>query len=216
MKPACLLLPALLLLAPPGPISGATNEPAKVEAVWLLSEFDWGDVRPVVDESIDVAPDLYCAARFGSRCSMAVADVEGEELLAKFEFSQGLYRIRLLTPDIEVSILAPAEQRAADEEILRRVWKHLVDFVTRHKGAPLTEREFPELGTVSFGMRPTHTWKLSDQDIRVGVGRRRGGGFYVVAEFVDPEREAAARKAGGQASTDTARRKGSSPPAPAD
>jgi hypothetical protein len=215
MKPACLLL-STLLLASPGPISAAADEPAKVEPVWLLSEFDWGDVRAVVDESVDVSPNLYCAARFGKRCSMTVVDVEGEALLARFGFFQGLYRISVLTPDIEVSILAPQEQRAADEQILKRVWNLLVDYVTRHKGAPLTESEFPGLGVVGMGLRITHTWKLPDQDIRIGVGRRRGAAFYVAAEFVDPEREAAARKAGGKAPTGTASHKGSSPPAPVD
>jgi hypothetical protein len=211
MRPARLLLSALLLFASSGPIPAAASEPAGIEPAWLLSEFDWGDVRPVVDESVDVATDLYCAARFGKRCSMVVADVEGEELLAKFAFFQGLYRIRLLTPDIEVSNPAPGEPRAAGEEILRRVWKHLVDFVTRHQGAPLTEREFPRLGKIDVGTHVTHTWRLPDQDIRIGVGRRRGGGFFAVAEFVDPEREAAAR-----ASADTPQHQGSPPPPPAD
>ena len=216
MKPAHRLLATLLLLALPGPTSAAADEPAKAEPAWLLSEFDWGDVRGVVDESVDVAPEFYCAARFGKRCAMAVVDVEGEELLAKFDFHEGLYRIRLLTPDIEVGIPAPAGQRSANEEILRRVWDHLVDFATRRKGAPLSAQEFPELGTIAVGMKTTHTWKLPDQDIRIGVGRRRSSGFFVAAEFVDPVREAAARKAREQASTGTAQRPGSSPPAPAD
>ena len=215
MKPARLLVPTLLLLALPGPISAASGE-EKAEPAWLLSEFDWGDVRPVVDESVEVAPDFYCAARFGSGCSMAVVDVEGEELLAKFGYFKGLYRIRLLTPDIEISIMASVEQRAADEENLKRVWTHLVDFVTRHKGAPLTQREYPGLGTVRVGMRPTHTWKLPDQVIRIGVGRRRGIGFYVAAEFADPEREAAARAAGSKAPGGAPPPKASWPPAPAD
>lgn len=153
---------------------------AETDDPWVLQEFDWGDSRELVDESVRYSLPFTCNALAG-RCALPVVEIDGEDLLVRFAFYQGLYRIRILTPDLTRDV---ADVHA------ERVWKLLADYVTRHKGEPeKASAELPAFDAVSEGeTHVTHRWKLDDQEIRLGLGRRDDGQIYVAATFVDPVR----------------------------
>lgn len=161
----------------------AADDPAAADSgsddPWVLQEFDWGDSRDLVDESVRYSLPFTCNPIAG-HCVLPVVKVEGEDLLVRFGYFDGLYRIRLLTPDLT--------RQLADVHA-ERVWKLLVDYIARHKGKPdHAEASFPGLdGLPSRGIHVTHRWKLEDQVIQVGIGRH-GDKFYVAATFFDPVR----------------------------
>lgn len=160
----------------------------------LLDEFDWGDSRSLVEESIVVTPGFQCVG-MGGHCRGATVLVDGEKLLAKFGYKDdGLFRIRFRTPDLSGS----------DTRNLERVWQHLIDYVVREHGKPARASEFPGLAKIQPGLRPTHEWWLEEQYVSVGVGKGRGG-YFVVATFMDPKR-APKREAGKAASEATSAR----------
>jgi hypothetical protein len=158
-------------------------EPAQASEEWFLSEFDWGDSRPLVDESARVAPAFRCAM-LANRCAAVSADVDGEELAVRFAYYKGLYRIRVGTPPLP-----------GDSRHLPRLWQHLVDFLTREKGPPESAKAFPDLGDVRL-MSPvvTHLWRLPDQEIRIVVDREKAR-YRVAAIFMDPVRAAERKQA---------------------
>lgn len=165
--------------------AAASEESDGSEDVWVLQEFDWGDSPELVDESVRYSLPFTCNPMAG-RCLLPVVEIDGEDLLVKFGYFEGLYRIAVLTPDLTRSV---ADVHA------ERVWRLLVDYITRHQGEPRqASAELPDFDSLSLGdTRFTHHWKLADQEIRVGIGRRgdaNQGKLYVVASFFDPERAA--------------------------
>ncbi len=147
---------------------------------WLLSEFDWGDSRSIVRESVLYHPDFSCHM-VGGICGGVTADLDGEMFLARFAYGKrgrGLDAVRLLTPDVEV-LYAPE---------LERLWRHLAAFYGARHVEPTTSSDaFPDLSALSpDSVRVTHTWELPDHHIRIGVGRRKSERYYVFAAFRNP------------------------------
>jgi len=170
---------------PPAALAAENAENAETSEsgqAWAFEEFDWGDSPELVDESVRYSLPFTCNP-LGSRCGLPVVEIDGEDLLVKFGYFEGLYRIGVMTPDL------PPQVAAVHAE---RVWKLLVDYIERHKGEPdRSAAELPELETLAKGeARFTHHWTLEGQEIRVGVGRRDEGKLYVVASLFDPERAA--------------------------
>jgi hypothetical protein len=166
---------------------------------WFLSEFDWGDSLALVDESVRVSPGFRCGF-VARRCAVVSVDVDGEELLAQFGyFKGGLYRIRVGTPPLPRS-----------SPHLKRIWEHLLSFLTREKGAPERAGTFPELAGVRAGDPVvTHVWRFPDQEIHLEVDRQKGD-YRVGAAFLDPvraaQRRAALERAAGSTPEDEAPR----------
>lgn len=159
-----------------------TADDSETAETWAFEEFDWGDSPELVDESVRYSLPFTCNP-LGSRCGLPVVEIDGEDLLVKFGYFEGLYRIGVMTPDLTPQV---AEVHAG------RVWKLLVDYVTRHKGEPeRSAAELPAFDELSKGdARFTHHWSLEGQEIRVGAGRRDDGKIYIVASLFDPERAA--------------------------
>lgn len=153
---------------------------------WLLDQFDWGDDEGVVEESILFDPHYECKGTPAKPCLLVTTVVDGEQLLARFQqYKGGLWQVAILTPDLD---------RQQADRYLRRVWRVLVDYVTRLKGAPKLVLGLPALDDITIGPpQVTHFWQLPGLEVRVMVGRRDKDLFYVGAWFSDPVRGKAAR-----------------------
>ena len=159
----------------------ATAAPAEPER-WLLTEFDWGDTEAIVYESIEYTDGFLCYEhKMREHCAFVKTLVDGEELLAKFEFVEGvLWRIEVLTPDLE----------AAQADLhLERIWKLLVGYVTRFYGEAPEQAEFPKRETLAPKAEVvTRRWELPEQEIRIVVGRAaKGEKWFTAARFTDPK-----------------------------
>jgi hypothetical protein len=171
---AALALGCALALAAPARALDQIVAPGRP---WLLSEFDWGDSRDLVEESVGVTQGMQCQ-RVGSECAIVTAFVDDQRLLVKFAYrGPHLHRIRLRTPALP----------GGHDEDLERVWKLLVAWVTRYEGAPKrTEKALPPLyELVPGGYHETHEWQGSGAVVHVGVGRE-GDAWFVAATFVEP------------------------------
>jgi hypothetical protein len=164
------------------PIPTATVAPAEPER-WLLTEFDWGDTEAIVYESVEYTDGFLCYEhKLREHCAFVKTLVDGEELLAKFEFVEGLlWRIEVLTPDLEA---------AQADAHLERIWKLLVGYVTRFHGEAPVQADFPKRETLA---KPndevvTRLWELPEQEIRIVVGRaKKGEKWFTSARFTDPK-----------------------------
>ncbi len=181
---AAALLCCLLALPVHAEEPAPAGEPAKAEPErWLLAEFDWGDSKKIVYESVQYTDGFLCYRhKLREHCAFVKTRVDGEELLAKFQFVKDrLWRIEILTPDLDETQAAPH---------LERVWQLLAGYVTRFHGEAPEKTPFPERESLAAGeLRVTHRWKLSDQEIRVLVGRSKGdaGKWFTAAHFTDPK-----------------------------
>jgi hypothetical protein len=174
---------------PPGPVeepqpaaaTALAAQPALTER-WLLAEFDWGDSKNLVYESVHYTDGFLCYRhKLREHCAFVKTRVDGEELLAKFQFvDDGLWRIEILTPDLDPSQAAPH---------LERVWKLLAAYVTRFQGEAPEQAPFPAWQSLAAGeLRVTHHWKLPGQEIRVLVGRSPDAEkWFTAARFTDPK-----------------------------
>lgn len=184
-----LALALLCLLATAGPFAlparGETEaKPApKAElSSWMLEEFDWGDSETLVKESIDYAPNYFCFTSRGE-CRVVQVRVDGEELLARFQyFEEGLWRMAFITPPLD---LETAVQHGP------RVLNTLTNHVKRHRGEPAYSKERPEIAEIGEGTHVLHRWKTETSVIEV-VLVRRGSRYFVGAYFADPVRGAKA------------------------
>jgi hypothetical protein len=160
---------------------GASPQPAAKER-WLLSEFDWGDSEDVVYETVRFTDGFLCLRhKTRKHCAFVKTRVDGEELLAKFEFvDKKLWRIDVLTPDLDA---------AQSDQHLERVWKLLAAYVTRFHGEAPEQQPFPPRDQlVAKQDFVTHRWKLPEQEIRIVVGRgRKGEKWFTAARFTDPK-----------------------------
>jgi hypothetical protein len=158
----------------------AALEPSLTDR-WLLEEFDWGDSKNVTYETVHYTDGFLCYRhRLREHCAFVKTLVDGEELLAKFQFvDDALWRIEILTPDLDASQAAPH---------LERVWNLLAAYVTRFQGEAAAQSAFPEWKSLAPGeLRVTHHWKLPDQEVRVLVGRSPGAEkWFTAARFTDP------------------------------
>lgn len=166
----------------PGSAEPGAPTPAQPER-WLLDEFDWGDSEEIVYESVQYTDGFLCYRhKLREFCAFVKTRVDGEELLAKFEFVDGrLWRIDVLTPDLN---------DAQASEHLERVWKLLAAYVTRFHGEAPEQAAFPPRESLAPGaLHVTHRWKLADQEIRLVVGRGPGepATWFTAARFVDPK-----------------------------
>ena len=144
---------------------------------WLLTEFDWGDDPEVVLDSVMVAPGYVCF-QSGGECRFFRVRVDGEDLLARFEYrDERLWQIGFVTPGLS---------RVDAQEHMPRVLETLSGYIERFKGPPLVAAGLPDLASVSEGSAtPTHFWKLPDMEIRIEVARKRGE-LFLGAFFYDP------------------------------
>jgi len=165
------------------PVPAAAALPPTLTDRWLLEEFDWGDSKNVTYETVQYIDGFLCYRhRLREHCAFVKTLVDGEELLAKFQFvDDALWRIEILTPDLDASQAAPH---------LERVWKLLAAYVTRFQGEASEQSPFPEWKSLAAGeLRVTHHWKLPDQEIRILVGRSAGDveKWFTSARFTDPK-----------------------------
>lgn len=150
---------------------------------WLFREFDWGDTKEIVYESVDYTPGFICYRhKLRENCVFVKTRVDGEELLANFYFvDDKLYRADILTPDLD---------EAQATEHLERVWKLLAAYVTRMQGAASEQTEFGDWKALTPGqIRVTHRWVQPTQEIRVVVGRSQddASGWFTAVRAVDPK-----------------------------
>jgi hypothetical protein len=150
---------------------------------WLFREFDWGDSKETVYESVEYTDGFLCYRhQLREHCAFVKTRVDGEELLANFRFVDGvLWRADILTPDLE-------EAQAADH--LERVWKLLAAYVTRFQGEAPEQAAFGDWRAIAPGeMRVTHRWVRPEQEIRIVVGHSQGEkpGWFTAVRVVDPK-----------------------------
>jgi hypothetical protein len=169
---------ALALLAAPGAGARAL-EGAPGRDYWLLTEFDWGDDRETVIDSLEIAPGFICYDSGAEICRFVRVQVDGEELLARFDYrDERLWQVRFVTPEL-------TRRQARDH--MSRVVERLAGYVERLRGPPTLAGAPPSPDSLSAGSpTPTHFWKLPDMEIRIEVGRQREG-FYAGASFYDPQ-----------------------------
>ena len=151
--------------------------------VWLLREFDWGDSKEIVYESVDYTPGFICYRhKLREHCVFVKTRVDGEELLANFHFvDEKLWRADILTPDLD-----PAQAA----EHLERVWKLLAAYVTRFQGEAPEQAALGDWKALGAGqMRVTHRWVQPKQEIRVVVGRSKEEAprWFTAVRVVDPK-----------------------------
>lgn len=167
-------------------VTGAQVSLAAPEAdgpgFWLLTEYDWGDDPETVVDSIRVSPGFRCA-QGGTRCKLVRVSVDGEELVARFEYEklqkESLWRVAFLTP--------PLDRKQADDH-LARVWGKLAGYVSRFQEKPLLATELPSFDALKEGEpHYTHFWKSDEMEIRIALGLSDGS-YYVGAYFYDPKR----------------------------
>jgi hypothetical protein len=168
--------------AAPIPVANVAPAAPAPQERWLLKEFDWGDSEDVVYESVEYTDGFLCYEhKFKKHCAFVKTKVDGEELLAKFEFVDGrLWRIEVLTPDLD----------AAQADLhLERIWKLLVGYVTRFYGEAPEQVAFPPRDTVAPKAEVvTRHWERPEQDIRIVVGRvPTGDKWFTSARFTDPK-----------------------------
>jgi hypothetical protein len=144
---------------------------------WLLTEFDWGDDPEVVVDSVMVAPGYVCF-QSGGQCRFFRVRVDGEDLLARFEYrDERLWQIAFVTPGLS---------RVDAQEHMPRVLETLSGYIERFKGPPLVAAGLPDFAALSDGSAtPTRFWKLPDMEIRIEVARK-GREFFLGAFFYDP------------------------------
>ena len=159
--------------------------PAKL-SYWLLEEFDWGDDREVVGESILFDPYFSCKGIQSNPCIIVSTVIDGEQLLVNFQHEKNeLWQVVVLTPDLG---LAQANAH------IPRVSRILVDYVTRLKGEPSLAFSLPDFDSLALSSpQVTHFWAVDGLEVRVMVGRRDTDRFYVGAFFSDPVRGEVAR-----------------------
>ena len=166
--------------AVPAPTAASTGEPAPER--WLLTEFDWGDSEEIVYESVRYTDGFLCYKhKLRKHCAFVKTRVDGEELLAKFDFVDGvLWRIEVQTPGLDAS--------QADIH-LERIWKLLVGYVTRFYGEAPEQADFPQRESLAPKKEVvTRRWQLPDQEIRIVVGRAPAGEkWFTSARFIDPK-----------------------------
>jgi hypothetical protein len=164
----------------PDPAAATLSEPEPDR--WLLTEFDWGDSEEIVYESVNYTDGFLCYKhKLRKHCAFVKTKVDGEELLAKFDFVDGvLWRIEVLTPNLDPSQADPH---------LERIWKLLVDYVTRFQGEAPEQQDFPQRESLRPGQEVvTRRWQLPDQEIRIVVGRAAAGQkWFTSARFIDPK-----------------------------
>ena len=168
--------------AAPIPVANVAPAVPAAQERWLLKEFDWGDSEDVVYESVEYTDGFLCYEhKFKKHCAFVKTKVDGEELLAKFEFVDGrLWRIEVLTPDLD----------AAQADLhLERIWKLLVGYVTRFYGEAPEQAAFPPRDTLAPKAEVvTRHWERPEQDIRIVVGRvPTGDKWFTSARFTDPK-----------------------------
>jgi hypothetical protein len=175
--------------APPGEPAAApapSGGSAQQDARFILEEFDWGDSEDTVYETVEYTDGFLCYRhRFFEHCAFVKAKVDGEELLAKFEFPEKrLALAQVLTPDLD-------ENQAALH--LERVWRLLAAHASRFFGEAPERTGFPDRHALAPGeQRVTHLWKLPDQELRLVIGRRDGESplWFTALRSVDPKRAA--------------------------
>lgn len=181
---AAALLGCLLTLPVHAEEAAKAGEAGKAEPErWLLVEFDWGDSRKVVYETVHYTDGFVCYRhKLREHCAFVKTLVDGEELLANFEFvDDRLWRIDILTPDLDATVADPH---------LERVWRLLAAYVTRFYGEAPEQTPYPDRESLAVGeLRVTHRWQLPDQEIQVLVGRSRDAApkWFTAAHFIDPK-----------------------------
>ena len=164
-----------------------TDDEARAKlSYWLLEEFDWGDDREVVGESILFDPYFSCKGIQSNPCIIVSTVIDGEQLLVNFQHDKNeLWQVVVLTPDLG---LAQANAH------IPRVSRILVDYVTRLKGEPTLDFSLPDFDSLALSdPQVTHFWGVDDLEVRVMVGRRDTDRFYVGVFFSDPVRGKVAR-----------------------
>jgi hypothetical protein len=164
-------------LAPAASARAPAGSPG--EDYWLLTEFDWGDDPETVLDSLEIAPGFVCYDSGAEACKFVRVAVDGEELLARFDYRENrLWQVRFVTPELT---------RSQASEHLGRVVARLAGYVERLRGPPTLAGRLPRLASLTAGSAmPTHFWKLPDMEIRIEVGRD-GDKFYGGASFYDPD-----------------------------
>ena len=172
---AGLLLAALIAPA----VAARPLEGARADDYWLLTEFDWGDDPEVVLDSLEIAPGFVCYDSGADACRFVRVDVDGEDLLAVFDYRDArLWQVRFVTPELT---------RHQASEHLGRVVATLAGYIERLRGAPVLAGPLPPLDSLSEkSPTPTHFWKLPDMEIRIEVGKKDEE-FFAGAVFYDPE-----------------------------
>ncbi len=170
---------------PPEATQAEVDAPTKL-MYWLLEEFDWGDDKEVVGESILFDPYFSCKGIQSNPCIIVSTVVDGEQLLVNFQHQRDeLWQLVVLTPDLGL------DQANAH---IPRVSRILVDYVTRLKGEPTLAFSLPDFDSLALSPpQVTHFWAVDDLEVRVMVGRRDTDRFYVGAFFSDPVRGKLAR-----------------------
>jgi hypothetical protein len=170
--------------APSAPAAAALAQAErKPTEFWLFKEFDWGDSKETVYESVDYTDGFLCYRhKLREHCAFVKTRVDGEDLLANFHFVDGvLWRADILTPDLD-------ETQAAEH--LERVWKLLTGYVTRFQGEAPEQAAFGDWKAIPPGqMRVTHRWVQPTQEIRIVVGHSQAEnqGWFTAVRVVDPK-----------------------------
>jgi hypothetical protein len=156
---------------------------ARPTEFWLLREFDWGDTKETVYESVEYTDGFLCYRhKLREHCAFVKTRVDGEELLANFHFVDDvLWRADIVTPELD-------EVQAAEH--LERVWKLLAAYVTRFQGEAPEQASFGDWKQLTPGqMRVTHRWVQPKQELRIVVGRGKGDapGWFTAVRAVDPK-----------------------------
>lgn len=170
---------------PPEAKDAEVETPPKL-SYWLLEEFDWGDDREVVGESILFDPYFSCKGIQSNPCIIVSTVIDGEQLLVNFQHDNNeLWQVVVLTPDLG---LAQANAH------IPRVSRILVDYVTRLQGEPILDFSLPDFDSLVLSdPQVTHFWAVDGLEVRVMVGRRDTDRFYVGMFFSDPVRGKVAR-----------------------
>ena len=149
---------------PPEVTDAEVETPPKL-SYWLLEEFDWGDDREVVGESILFDPYFSCKGIQSNPCIIVSTVIDGEQLLVSFQHDKNeLWQVVVLTPDLG---LAQANAH------IPRISRILVDYVTRLKGEPTLNFSLPDFDSLALSdPQVTHFWAVDDLEVRVMVGRR--------------------------------------------
>lgn len=170
--------------------AGVADQPAaatpKLDTLWVFREFDWSDSESTVYESVEYTDGFLCYRhKFFPHCAFVKTKIDGEELLAKFQFlGNRLTHALVLTPDLD------SEQAS---QHLERVWKLLAAYTTRFQGEAQEQAAFPDWQAMAPGeQRVTHHWKLPNQEIRIVVGRQPGDTplWLIALRVVDPQHAA--------------------------
>ncbi len=166
--------------------SPAATSTDHADAPWILEEFDWGDSESIVRESVEFADNFLCFKQ-NDECRLVRVTVDGEDLIARFQyFEEGLWRVALVTPPLNVHQMAEHGPRVAGV---------LAGHVARHSGAPVLDERFPKLAGLAPGTHVLARWKTEARVVDVVAVLRDGEKYFVGAYVVDPGRAARAQLA---------------------